>query len=119
MISQSTLYTIGLLSVVIVALQYITFMVLRKMVRNDINKIARKLLKNNSSQVLLKNNKETTDNNEDDSVDIDTPTQPQIKEKENIKKNTDNDSYVNPIPSIDNDNIKEDEEDEEDEEQDN
>ena len=104
MLEQSTLYTLGFVIIVIIALQYISFILMRKYVKNEIGKIARALLKNKSN--VFNNNQELNnqrfnnqeqDKNDDDkeeSVDVDTPT--------NIE-NEDIDSYVNPVPSVDND----------------
>ena len=95
MLEQSTLYTLGFVIIVIIALQYISFMVLRKFVKNEIGKVARVLLRNktnisNNNQVINQKEQE----NKDESVDVDTPT--------NIE-NEDIDSYVNPVPSVDQD----------------
>ena len=109
MLEQSTLYTLGFLIIVIIALQYVSFMVMKKYVKNEIGKIARVLLKNKSTmssdnqEFNKEDNKQENNNNQDnnqdnnnheESVDVDTPT--------NIE-NEDIDSYVNPVPSVDND----------------
>ena len=102
-LTQTTLYTIGLIIVIVIALQYFSFVVLRKMVKNEIGKIARFLLKNNSTNQLNQLNQvnqlnqlnENKKDEKEESLDVDTPT--------NINnENEDIDSYVNPIPSVDN-----------------
>ena len=113
MISQTTLYTIGFVVVIVIVLQYVSFMILRKLIRNDINKIAKNILKNKGNQVLPQNN--NIEDNEE-SVDIDTPTHSQ-NNKNKFIKNNDHDSYVNPIPSIDNDNKKDEEQNNEDDDE--
>ena len=105
MLEQSTLYTLGFVIIVIIALQYVSFMVMKKYVKNEIGKIARVLLKNKSTMSSdnqefnkednkQENNNNQDNNNKEESVDVDTPT--------NIE-NEDIDSYVNPVPSVDKD----------------
>ena len=98
MLEQSTLYTLGFVIIVIIALQYISFMVLRKFVKNEIGKVARVLLRNKTNISNISNNNQVINRekqeNRDESVDVDTPT--------NVE-NEDIDSYVNPVPSVDQD----------------
>ena len=100
MIEQSTLYILGFVIIVVIGLQYVSFMVSRKYVKSEIGKVARAMLKNKSSTPINQqtNNMNDDDNkdndNNDESVDVDTPT--------NIE-NEDIDSYVNPVPSVDKD----------------
>lgn len=106
MIEQSTLYTLGFVIVVIIALQYMSFIILRKMVKSEIGKVTRYLIKENKNLNLNNrndkiDNKENKEDNEE-SLDIDTPT----NNNDNNDNNNDIDSYVNPLPSVDNNEEK-------------
>lgn len=98
MIDQKTLYTIGLILVIVLALQYLTYIIIRKMVREEVKKnfilSKRKnieITEVNNQNTIQKNKEETEDSQ---SIEIETPQNVQEQEQ---------DSYVNPLPSNDND----------------
>jgi len=98
MLDQKTLYTIGLILVIVLALQYLTYVMIRKMVREEVKKNFI-LSKRKNIEVTGVNNQNTVQQNKEEtedsqSIEIETPKNDQEQ---------DQDSYVNPLPSNDND----------------